>query len=177
MEFLAYGKDSLGEIQKLFRQTFTDSEGAAEGELVSRLAYELLSANPKDDITAFVATENGKIIACAVFSPLIFESEALAVLLSPMAVLTAYQKQGIGQKLLHFAFEQLKQKNIELVCTYGDIDFYKKLGFQILNENVIKAPFPLSYPKGWLGVSLIKEVLELKGCPLCAQALSKAEYW
>lgn len=40
--------------------------------------------------------------------------------------------------------------NTDLVFTYGDHNYYSKVGFKPISENVVSAPFKLSQPEGCL---------------------------
>lgn len=101
-----------------------------------------------------------------------------ALLLSPVAVLSSYQRKGVGQKLITFALDSLKENGVELAFTYGDPNFYSKVGFSLISESTVKAPLTLSYPEGWLGKSLINQKIEpISGHSYCVDALNKPEIW
>ena len=178
MKLSIYNPANIKEIKQLFAQTFSDSEGQSEGLLVANLAYSLMTRTDAHDFYAFIATENEQIIGSIIFSKLTFESELNAFLLSPVAIHTSYQGNGIGQKLINFGLNSLKKNGVELVFTYGDPDFYSKVGFSIIAEKLVKAPFKLTYPEGWLGQSLLSdEVAPITGNSYCVEALNKPEYW
>lgn len=179
MEYLIYNPKQISDISQLFRQTFTDSEGEAEGVLIGHLAYELLTTTAKNDLTAFVAMEGSDMAGCIIFTRLAFEKSCInAFMLAPVAVATSYQKQGVGQALIKFGLKQLKQQNIELVITYGDPNFYGKVGFNQISEDIIKAPQPLSYPHGWLAQSLtLAKIKPIKGASTCVKAFNNPQYW
>lgn len=132
---------------------------------------------PKD-IFGFVATEQGQIIGCVFFTRLTFDSPVEAFILSPVAVLTNYQGQGIGQKLIKYGIDQLRKKGVKLAFTYGDPVFYAKVGFQCITEEVAKAPLELTHPEGWLCQALDGgEIKPISGSSSCVSALDKPEYW
>ena len=107
-----------------------------------------------------------------------FQNEANAFLLSPVAIHTDYQGKGIGQKLITFGINHLKENGVNLIFTYGDPDFYSKVGFIPITEKIAKAPFTLTQPQGWLGQSLISDEIEpVAGDSYCVEALNKPEYW
>lgn len=120
-----------------------------------------------------------KIIACIIFSRLIFDKSSInTFLLGPVAVDTNYQGIGIGKKLIEYEHNYLKQNNVEIVLTYGDINFYSKVGYKIISESILKALLKLSYPEGWLAKSLINNKIELiSGNSHCVEAINKHEYW
>lgn len=178
MKLFAYNPVYTDEIRDLFTKVFTDSEGQAEGFLIGNLAHELMTETDKEDLYGFVAVEHEKIVGCIFFSRLTFERGIRAFILSPVAVHTDHQGKGIGQRLINYGIKQLKDEGVELVMTYGNPGFYSKVGFNPVNEEVIKAPLPLTYPEGWLAYSLSRNSIEpIAGLSSCVKALRKPEYW
>ncbi len=107
-----------------------------------------------------------------------FESDVNAFLLGPVAIHTGYQRKGTGQKLINFGLHSLKKDGVELAFTYGDPNFYSKVGFALITEKIIKAPLELTYPEGWLGQSLLNnEIKPITGNSYCVEAINKPEYW
>ena len=178
MNLLMYSPDHAEEIKSLFTAVFSDSEGQSEGILIGSLADELMTETDKKDLYGFVAIEHEKIIGCIFFSRLTFESSIRAFILSPVAVHTDHQGKGIGQQLINYGIKRLKDEGVELVMTYGDPDFYSKVGFKPVKEETIQAPIQLTYPEGWLGQSLVSNSVDpIAGQPSCVKALNKPEYW
>jgi len=180
MEFLRIkNKKYTTEISQLFNKTFTDSEGQDEGALIGALAYDFLTCTDKKDLYVFATMVNGKIIGSIMFSRLTFEKSTLnAFLLAPVAVATDYQGKGIGQKLISFGHKELEKDGVQLVITYGDINFYSKVGYQSINEDRIPAPLPLTYPEGWLAQSLAGDTIEpIAGTSYCVEEIHKPQYW
>lgn len=165
------------EVIELFSKVFSDSEGRDEGETIGSLVAELITT-PTRDLFGFVAADHGKIVASIFFSRLRFREPVNAFLLSPVAVDTSQQGKGIGQKLIRFGLDRLEADGVHLAFTYGDPNFYRKVGFEPVSEDVIKAPLPLTYPEGWLGQSLTDEKLKpIAGGSQCVEALNKPELW
>ena len=178
MNFEKYESSSAHEVKKLFTSVFTDSEGQAEGELIGDLAFELQETTEPKDIFGFIARDGKILIGCIFFTRLEFENQISAFILSPVAVATQYQKQGIGQKLIKFGINYLKKNNVKLLFTYGDPDFYSKVGFKYIPESIAKAPLKLTYPEGWLAQSLVSENIEpISGNSTCVSALNSQQYW
>lgn len=174
---LSKNADQL-EIQHLFTKTFSDSEGQSEGALIGRLVLDLMNETDSRDIFGFVATENEQIIGSIFFTRLSFDAPVEAFLLSPVAVHTNHQGKGVGQRLIHFGVEWLKGKGVNLVFTYGDPNFYSKVGFGPISEDMAKAPFELTQPEGWLCQSLDDgEIEPLSGISRCVKAFNNPEYW
>ncbi len=178
MKLSPYIPTQANEIKELFTKVFADSEGESEGLLIGKLAQELMLETPKEDLYGFVAIEDEKIVGAIFFSRLRFESDLRAFILSPVAVHTEYQGKGIGQKLLTYGIQKLTNDGVELVMSYGDPNYYSKVGFEPVKEEVIKAPLPLTYPEGWIGQSLVSDrITPIAEQPSCVAALNNPEYW
>jgi putative acetyltransferase len=178
MKLSTYNPSNAEEIKQLFANTFSDSEGEAEGLSIGSLVDELMNSADEDNFYCFVATENEQIIGSIMFSKLSFEKKINAFLLSPVAIRTSCQGEGIGRKLINFGLNVLKENGVELAFTYGDPNFYSKVGFNFIPESLVKAPFKLTYPKGWLAQSLINDEIELiVGNSYCVEAFNKPDMW
>lgn len=178
MKFSTFSPNDKKAISQLFLKTFTDSEGQDEGELVGKLADDLMTNTDAKDLQGYVATEKGQIVACIFFSRMTFADGVNAFLLSPVAVVTRFQGQGIGQKLINYGIDLLKEQGISLVMTYGDPAFYSKVGFKPISATMIKPPFKLSQPEGWLGLSLTgKEIKPVAGDSSCVTAFNNPSLW
>ncbi len=165
-------------VIELFEQVFTDSENADEGKVIAGLVRNLITTTNPEELIGFVAMSDGEIIGCIFLSSVYLANNASAFILSPVAIKTTEQGKGIGQKLINFGLEHLKTKNVGLVLTYGDPNFYSKTGFQWLSEDVIQAPFKLTFPEGWLAQSLNgREIESVEGRSKCVPALSQQHYW
>ncbi|USH04412.1 N-acetyltransferase [Grimontia kaedaensis] len=178
MNYTTYQKTDIESIIELFHTTFANSEGEAEGKVLGAFAREMMETTPEQDLQVFVAKDGEKIVGSVMFSTLTLESDKTAKLLSPMAVSTEVQGKGIGQALINHALSILKSQGVDIAVTYGDPNFYSKVGFAQISEEVIKAPLPLSFPEGWLGQSLNGEGLEaISGESGCVPALNNPELW
>ncbi len=178
MKFSTYNHSNIEEINKLFAKTFSDSEGTSEGLLIGKLVNNLMTNTDSHNLYVFVVTESKKIIGSIIFSKLTFESDINAFLLSPVAIHTNNQGKGIGQKLINFGLNTLKDNGVELAFTYGDPNFYSKVGFSVISETLVKAPLKLSYPEGWLAQSLVSnEIKPIKGNSFCVEALNEPDLW
>jgi putative acetyltransferase len=178
MELSTYNKSGTEEIKQLFSKVFSDSEGRAEGLIIESLVFDLMKTTNSQDIYGFIATENDQIIGSIFFTRMTFESTVDAFILSPVAIHTSHQGKGIGQSLINFGINYLKEKGVKLVFTYGDPNFYSKVGFRCITEKIAKAPFELTQPEGWLCQSLVDDdIKSITGTSRCVEALNKPEYW
>ncbi len=167
------------EIAALFRSSFTDSEGRGEGALIGALAANMMATVSDDDLHVFLAVEQDVVVAAIMFSRLSYPEDTRTVfLLAPVAVATGHQGKGVGQTLIQHGLDHLKAQGVDVAITYGDINFYSRVGFAPITEAQAQAPLPLQYPEGWLGQALSSATLApLKGPSHCVDALNSPDYW
>ena len=179
MEFSTGPKGREEEIIGLFTSTFAVSEGLEEGALIGHLVRNLLAGTAQEDLFVFTAGEDGKIIGGIVFSRLTYEQDDRTVfILAPVAVATDQQGKGIGQRLLTHGLASLRKAGVDVAMTYGDPNFYAKVGFMPISEADAQAPFKLNHPEGWLGQSLTDRPMPpLKGQSRCVEALNDPVFW
>lgn len=179
MEFSPDYKDQTADIIALFRAAFAASEGAAEGDLIAGLVKDMFQTTRDRDLFVFSAWDKGSLAGCIIFSRQSFEQDDRTVfLLSPVAVETSRQGQGVGQALLNHGLAEIRKKGIDIAVTYGNPDYYSIVGFQQITEQEIQAPQPLQFPHGWLAQSLTSAKLTpLAGPSRCVEALNNPEYW
>lgn len=178
MQFAALHTSDQAAVTALFRAAFTASEGEAEGNLVGDLASTLSSVIDDQDVLCFGAREHGFLIAAIFFTRLRFHRDVRVYMLAPVAVATAHQGAGVGQALIRHGLDALRHRSVAVVVTYGDPAFYAKVGFQPLAQSVLRAPFELSMPIGWLGQSLtVDPIPAIDGRPTCVEAFNDPAYW
>lgn len=178
MKYRNLVQDDLESIKQLYTRTFSDSEGEAEGQLIGTLVYRIMTSTPSHDYCGYVAIDEKVIVGCIIFSRLWFNNSSNTMLLSPVAVHTDYQGKKIGQNLIRYGLSSLKDSGVEHTVTYGDINFYSKVGFTVLPEDVLKAPFELSYTEGWLGQSLVSDTITpISGRSRCIDAFNDSKLW
>ena len=179
MEFNTEYKGREPKIIELFTTTFTASEGEEEGMLIGELARNLLGGTAENDLFVFTAEEDGTIIGGIVFSRLRYENdERTAFVLAPVAVAPDQQGRGIGQRLLTHGLAALQSAGVDIAVTYGDPNYYAKVGFIPISEADAPAPFPLNHPEGWLAQSLTNRAMTpLKGPSRCVDALNDPAFW
>lgn len=165
-------------LRDLFSRAFGDAEGEAEGQTIGQLAFELVANRDAHDTYVFTAGSAGELIGSIVFTRLLLGNDVSAFLLSPVAVRTDHQGRGVGQKLIRFGLDALKADGVEVAVTYGDPNYYGRLGFEPVSEALLPSPQPLSFPHGWLAQSLAGGPLPVMSGPVrCAAPLDKPDYW
>ena len=178
IRFSTYEACDQQEIEALFTRTFSVSEGQTEGKLIGHLARELMTGTDPGDLFGFIAIEQEHIVGCIFLTRLSFAHPVKAFLLSPVTVDTAHQGKGIGQQLIDFGIKRLAELGVELIFTYGDPNYYAKVGFRPVSQEVAEAPFELAHPEGWLGQSLDGGGIESTlGRARCVRPFNDPRYW
>jgi putative acetyltransferase len=106
----------------------TDAFGA-RGAHVAALAEALLDGPAR---CALVAETAGKIVGSVLLSRSWLDAEAHLVdvlVLSPLGVATAHQRQGVGTELVRAALAAAESANAPLVFLEGSPDYYRRFGF------------------------------------------------
>ena len=110
-------------IRYVNEQAFGQKE---EAELVAKLRH-------RNAVTlSLVAVEGSQIVGHILFSPVTVASEHSsfeAIALAPMAVLPAYQRQGIGGQLVRTGLEECRNLGHEIIVVLGHPDYYPRFGF------------------------------------------------
>lgn len=179
MEFSTGPKGREEDIIALFTATFAASEGMEEGALIGELVRNLLAGTAENDRFVFTAEDNGTIVGGILFSRLTYEQDdRTAFVLAPVAVATDRPGEGIGLRLLSHGLASLQNAGVDIAMTYGDPNYYAKVGFVPISEADAQAPFPLNYPEGWLGQSLTDRAMApLRGPSRCVEALNDPVFW
>jgi len=179
MDFFKGADNRDRDLCDLFRSTFAASESAEEGEVIGQLVRDLIDTTAPEDFFVWSAYEDNEIVGAIFLSRITYPQDTRAVfILSPVAIATAHQRRGIGQKLIAHGLDHLRENHADYVMTYGDPEYYIKSGFKQITETFAKAPLALSFAEGWLGQPLSDDGdLPLVGPSHCVPALNKAELW
>jgi putative acetyltransferase len=131
---------------------------SGEADLVDRLRSVASTLS-------FVAEESGQIVGHIFYSPVEIEgksSERLLILgLAPLAVLPAYQHQGIGTLLIQHSLEECVHLGSKAIVVLGHPEYYPRFGFTPAKEKGLRCEY--SVPEEVFMV-LELEVSALEGC-------------
>jgi len=178
MKCLLFNSTYSKEVIELFTDVFSSSENESEGKIIGSLVSDLIVTTKADDLIGFVATSNKHVVGAIFFSRFIVPSAEVAFILSPVAIATSEQGTGVGQHLINYGLRHLQSSGVDLAFTYGDPAFYSKVGFSQISESIVKAPFELSQPEGWLAQSFSGNAIKvMHGSSRCVEALSDQKYW
>ena len=85
-------------------------------------------------IHSLAAERNGELVGHALFSPVMIHKDNGVVIvaagLGPVAVLPAYQKQGIGSALTTVGIELCREAGYRAMIVLGHPSYYPRFGFQ-----------------------------------------------
>lgn len=178
MELSKFNPSQSQQVIELFTKVFSASEGETEGRNIGDLVSDLITTTETHDLVGFVAISGSSIVGSIFFSRLVLPSKKVAYILSPVAIATKVQGKGIGQQLINYGISHLKSLSVDLAFTYGDPNFYSKVGFKPISESIVKAPLKLTYPEGWLAQSLDgSSIKAMQGTTHCVEALDDQKYW
>ncbi|MFC1917093.1 GNAT family N-acetyltransferase [Chloroflexota bacterium] len=121
-----------------------------EGELIVKLRNRGVLT------VSLVAVQDDEIIGHIAFSPVKVASKRAifqAVSLAPMAVLPAYQREGIGSQLVTAGLEECRCLQHEIVFVVGHPDYYPRFGFVPARSEGIDCEFEVP-DEAWLVLEL-----------------------
>jgi putative acetyltransferase len=99
------------------------------------------------------------------FCPVVIEAgknRFSAVGLGPMAVLPAFQRRGIGSRLVREGLEQLRKNNHAAVVVLGHPEFYPRFGFALASTYGIRSEYNVP-DEAFMAIELLPNGLAAKG--------------
>lgn len=121
---------------ELHRTAFGD-----EGAVVAALVDGLRRDDP--DALSLVAVIDGAVAGNVMFTRSLLDAPSRLVevkVLSPLAVLPAYRRKGVGGALIAAGLEVLDGRGVPLVFLEGDPAYYSRLGFTPGGERGFRKP-------------------------------------
>ena len=165
------------EIQELYFDAFDKQES----QLVADLAGALLTSSSTPQVINLVASDESAILGHIAFSPVCSndgKKQPIGSILSPLAVATRHQRQGIGTLLIQEGLRWLKEKDCPAVLVYGDPAYYGRFGFKADLAKAFLPPFPLQYESGWQALVFDEEKILPEASPIrCVAPLDNPQLW
>jgi putative acetyltransferase len=111
-------------------------------------------------LASAVAEIDDQIVAHVLFSRMTVETSAGAVsaaALAPMAVTPAYQRRGIGSRLIGYGLDRMREIGERIVLVVGHPAYYPRFGFSSEHARAIDHPFP---PEVFMALELVPGALD-----------------
>jgi putative acetyltransferase len=113
------------------------------GTVVADLVDSLRGIITSDQGLSLVAEHEGSVVGHVMFTRGLLDAPRRLVdvqVLSPLAVLPAYQGLGIGSALIRAGLKTLAERSVPLVFVEGDPDYYSRCGFTPGGEQGFRKP-------------------------------------
>ena len=116
---------------ELVEEVFTEYENADEGRIVRALVEEIRSKEYYLPELELLMLEDGKPVGYVMFSRFHIEGRYTdqLVLLSPAAVKTSLQRQGISRELIEYGFRKAAEMGFTAAMVEGNPANYRARGF------------------------------------------------
>ena len=128
---------------ELVEKVFTEHENADEGRLVRALVEEIRSKEYYLPELELLMLEDGEVIGYVMFSRFHIEGKYTdrLVLLSPAAVKTSCQRQGISRELIEYGLKKAAEMGFTAAMVEGNPANYRARGFQTsANFGIVAGP-------------------------------------
>jgi putative acetyltransferase len=112
-------------------------------QAVANLVDDLRDAAARGEGLSLVAEEQDQIVGHVMFSPNLLDAPKRLVpvqVLSPIGVVPACQKLGVGTRLIGRGLELLAERGVPLVFLEGPPAYYSRLGFQPAIDQGFRKP-------------------------------------
>ena len=151
-----------------------------EGDIVAKLATDLLSGKTSPRTISLVAETDGVAVGHAAFSPVVldYNENCLGYILAPLGVKPDYQKCRTGSGLIEYGMQQLAVMGVNVVFVYGDPEYYSRFGFAAEAARQYTTPYKLQYPSAWQAIVLNEcDIEKLPAGITCVGPLRDAKLW
>ena len=148
-------RDDLAAIESLYPEAFPNED-------LLPLVRDLLS--DAGVAMSLVGTIDARIVGHAIYTKCgVVGNSVIVALLGPLAVVPAWQRQGIGSAIVYAGLRRLEDEDVRRVFVLGDPAYYGRLGF--LPERLVEPPFPLpaEYDGAWQSQNLGETTTPISG--------------
>ena len=128
---------------ELVEQVFTEHENADEGQLVRRLVEEIRSKKYYLPELELLMLEDGEVVGYVMFSRFHIEGKYTdrLVILTPAAVKTNLQRQGISRALITYGLRKAAEMGFTAALVEGNPANYRARGFKTsANHGIVAGP-------------------------------------
>ena len=133
---------------ELVEQVFTEHENADEGKLVRRLVEEIRSKKYYLPELELLMLEDGEVVGYVMFSRFHIEGKYTdrLVILTPAAVKTSLQRQGISRELITYGLRKAAEMGFTAALVEGNPANYRARGFKTSKPHGIVAAESVGLP-------------------------------
>lgn len=85
-------------------------------------------------LVSVVAEERGRVVGHVAFSPIALLGTTDGVGLGPLAVLAAFRRRGIGERIIRDGLEVCRTRRFGFVVVLGDPSYYQRFGFMVASD-------------------------------------------
>ena len=142
-EIISMKPEYLQSSLELVEQVFTDHESAEEGRTVRSLVEEIRSKPYYLPELELLMLEDGVPVGYVMFSRFHIEGryEDRLVILTPAAVKTSCQRQGISRELIEYGFRKAAEMGFTAAMVEGNPANYRARGFKTsANFGIVAGP-------------------------------------
>jgi putative acetyltransferase len=150
------------DVAEVHRVAFGD-----DGDKIAELVRALKQDDPA--LLSLVAEVDDQVVGSVMFTRSLLDAPPRLVdvwVLSPLAVLPAFQRQGVGRALIRRGLEIADEQRVPLVFLEGDPAYYSKSGFRAGGELGFRKPslripdaafqvYPMSAYEDWMTGTLV----------------------
>lgn len=148
--------DAVYDVVKKAFESAGNSDGAEQD-----LVVHLHDCNAFIPELSLVAEINGKVVGYILFTKVEI-ADTIQLALAPLAVLPEYQRQGIGQALIHAGHKKASELGYDYSVVLGSEHYYPKFGYEPASKFGIKPPFYVP-SKNYMVFPLQEHPKEAKG--------------
>jgi len=144
--------EDIESIRNINRQAFRQEN---EAKLVDKLRNRGVLP------ISLVAMRDSEVVGHIAFSPVVVESGTsgfTAIALTPMAVLPAHQRKGIGSRLVRAGLEECRRLGHDIVFLVGHPDYYPRFGFVPAKPKGVDCEFKVP-EEAWMILELTEGAL------------------
>jgi len=151
------------EEEKDYKKIYEVNKLAFGQENESKLIEKIRKGKNFIPDLSLVAEIGNKIVGHIMFSKIIIVGSSVfeTLALAPMAVIPAFQKQGIGSELIKKGMARAKELGFDYIIVLGHKDYYPKFGFERASKWNIKCPFEVP-DEAFMAIELTEKSLEDK---------------
>jgi putative acetyltransferase len=147
-----------------------------------RLVMDLLKDPSAEPVLSLLALFDTQAVGHILFTKAVLDPPIAlkAYILAPLAVIPAFQKQGIGGSLIKQGLQILADWGVDWVFVLGHESYYPRHGFSPALKLGFEPPYPIpeQFTGAWMTQALTPNCsANYRGRVIPAQTLNQPQYW